>query len=256
MTWHLLLFVIRGKFGVVFRALEKKTGRKFAAKYITTARKEDREDVEREVDIMKNLQHKRLLQLYDAFDDGKKEMVLVLELIEGGELFERVICDDFILTERACSIFVKQICEGTEYMHSQNIVHLDMKVSLSTFNDWVTPSFRFGSSFIYAFRIKEEKLEGEGLEILIYLESLIVVTPIISDLRFSVGTFHYFRLSHSLLTVMMARVEWIGRTDLPICWDKSSILTWVILLCHLAAWCHWKIWIRMFCWLPEMRINH
>lgn len=121
----------RGKFGVVYRCHEKTTGRKFAAKYIITSRKEDRIDVEREVEIMKNLQHKRLLQLYDAFDDGKKEMVLILELIEGGELFERVICDDFLLTERACSIFIKQICEGTEYMHSQNIVHLDMKVSFN-----------------------------------------------------------------------------------------------------------------------------
>lgn len=43
-------------------------------------RKEDRDDVEREVDIMRSLQHKRLLQLYDAFDDGKKEFCLVLEL--------------------------------------------------------------------------------------------------------------------------------------------------------------------------------
>lgn len=117
----------RGKFGVVYRCKEKSSGKQFAAKFVTTNRKEDREDVEREVDIMKSLQHKRLLQLYDAFDDGKREMVLIMELIEGGELFERVICDDFILTERACSIFMRQICEGVEYMHSQNILHLDMK---------------------------------------------------------------------------------------------------------------------------------
>lgn len=71
-----------GKFGVVHRCQEKKTGKKFAAKFIITTRKEDREDVEREVDIMKSLQHKRLLQLYDAFDDGKKEMCLILELYE------------------------------------------------------------------------------------------------------------------------------------------------------------------------------
>jgi len=74
------MFVDRGKFGVVHRCQEKSTGKKFAAKFIITNRKEDREDVEREVDIMKSLQHKRLLQLYDAFDDGKKEMCLILEL--------------------------------------------------------------------------------------------------------------------------------------------------------------------------------
>ena len=49
--------------------------------------------------------------------------------ILGGELFDRVICDDFILTERACVMFMRQICEGMAYMHTKHILHLDMKVS-------------------------------------------------------------------------------------------------------------------------------
>lgn len=117
----------RGKFGTVFRCKEKGSGKTLAAKFVTTNRIEDRKDVEREVEIMKCLQHPRLLQLYDAFDDGKKEMCLVLELIEGGELFERVIDEDFILTEKVCTIFMRQICEGVQFMHSKNILHLDMK---------------------------------------------------------------------------------------------------------------------------------
>lgn len=47
--------------------------------------------------------------------------------INGGELFERVIDDEFTLTEKACTIFVKQICEGVAFIHSQNILHLDLK---------------------------------------------------------------------------------------------------------------------------------
>lgn len=47
--------------------------------------------------------------------------------IKGGELFERVIDEDFVLTERACACFMKQIVEAMEYIHSQKIVHLDMK---------------------------------------------------------------------------------------------------------------------------------
>lgn len=53
--------------------------------------------------------------------------------IDGGELFERVIDDDFVLTERSCAVFMRQICEGLEFMHGQKILHLDLKVS-----HWIT----------------------------------------------------------------------------------------------------------------------
>ncbi|XP_014671846.1 PREDICTED: myosin light chain kinase 2, skeletal/cardiac muscle-like [Priapulus caudatus] len=116
----------RGKFGAVYRCKEKKNGRILAAKYIKTARPADKKEVENEVALMQELQHPRLLQLYDAFDTGS-EMILIMELITGGELFERVIDEEFLLTEKACVIFLRQICEGVSFMHSVNIIHLDMK---------------------------------------------------------------------------------------------------------------------------------
>jgi serine/threonine protein kinase len=49
--------------------------------------------------------------------------------INGGELFERVIDDHFTLTERLCELYVMQICDGINFMHKSNVLHLDMKVS-------------------------------------------------------------------------------------------------------------------------------
>ncbi|XP_055327527.1 myosin light chain kinase family member 4-like [Paramacrobiotus metropolitanus] len=116
----------KGKFGVVYKCAEKSSGRQFAAKFIEVKRPIERKEVEGEINIMKELQHPRLLQLYDAYDDGYK-MAIVMELATGGELFNRVIDDEFVLTEKICTIFMRQICEGVEFMHSKNIIHLDMK---------------------------------------------------------------------------------------------------------------------------------
>ena len=49
--------------------------------------------------------------------------------IGGGELFDRVIEEEFVLSEKACCIFTKQILEGVSYIHRQGIIHLDLKVS-------------------------------------------------------------------------------------------------------------------------------
>lgn len=50
-----------------------------AAKVVNVAKKEDRRAVQREVEIMRRLQHPRLIQLYDAIDAGK-QIYVILEL--------------------------------------------------------------------------------------------------------------------------------------------------------------------------------
>ena len=52
---------------------------------------------------------------------------MIMEFIGGGELFEKVVADDFTLTERDCVLFMRQIAIAMGYMHQQNIVHLDLK---------------------------------------------------------------------------------------------------------------------------------
>ncbi|CAF0972691.1 unnamed protein product [Rotaria sordida] len=124
--YELLEFLGRGKFGEVKKCRERNTKQLLAAKFITINKEQDRTEAFNEIEIMKALQHPRLLQLYDAFET-KSDICLIMELITGGELFERVIDDDFILTERLCELYAMQICEGVNFMHTCNIIHLDMK---------------------------------------------------------------------------------------------------------------------------------
>ena len=76
---YTLLIYFRGKFGRVVRCKHRDSGQYFAAKFVLYTRKEDRENVEREVQIMNSLAHPKLLFLYDAYDNCRNEMCLVTE---------------------------------------------------------------------------------------------------------------------------------------------------------------------------------
>eukprot|EP00057_Strongylocentrotus_purpuratus_P013444 XP_011667918.1 PREDICTED: myosin light chain kinase, smooth muscle isoform X2 [Strongylocentrotus purpuratus] len=116
----------KGRFGTVHKCIEKVTGKAYAAKMIKTIKSTDKESVKNEIEIMNKLHHAKLLQCLDAFE-SPKQMIMVLEIVNGGELFERVIDDDFGLTESDVIEFMRQICAGVHHMHSTNILHLDLK---------------------------------------------------------------------------------------------------------------------------------
>ncbi|XP_016968146.1 myosin light chain kinase, smooth muscle [Drosophila biarmipes] len=116
----------RGKFGTVYKCRDKANGLQLAAKFVPIPKREDKRNVEREVEIMNSLQHHLIIQLYAAYE-YQKMMCVVLELIEGGELFDRVVDDEFVLTERVCRVFIRQVCEAMAFIHGNGIVHLDLK---------------------------------------------------------------------------------------------------------------------------------
>lgn len=78
-NFFLAIFICRGKFGTVFKCRERSTGFKLAAKFISIAQRQDRRNAEREVEIMRELQHPRLIQIYDAYEMNNI-MCVILEL--------------------------------------------------------------------------------------------------------------------------------------------------------------------------------
>ncbi|XP_033155962.1 muscle M-line assembly protein unc-89-like isoform X2 [Drosophila mauritiana] len=117
----------KGRFGIVYKVQERgQPEQLLAAKVIKCIKSQDRQKVLEEISIMRALQHPKLLQLAASFE-SPREIVMVMEYITGGELFERVVADDFTLTEMDCILFLRQVCDGVAYMHGQSVVHLDLK---------------------------------------------------------------------------------------------------------------------------------
>jgi serine/threonine protein kinase len=109
---------------VVFKAKSKKTKEEVAVK-VMLKKGNKKDDVEREVQVLKKLTHPNILGFHD-YEECGAEYVLVMELLHGGELFDYLTQKDF-LNEGEATNYMKQILEGLAYTHSQKIVHLDLK---------------------------------------------------------------------------------------------------------------------------------
>ena len=130
-----------GAFGVVHRAVEKSTGKSFAAKFIVTPSAAEKATVRKECDVMNQLIHPRLLNLHDVFDEGD-EMVLVTEFLSGGELFEKIADPNYTMSEPEAKRYIRQICQGLQHMHENNIVHLDIKPENIMFESRNSPNVK------------------------------------------------------------------------------------------------------------------
>lgn len=117
----------RGAFATVRKGKHRETGDHVAIK-ILSKRKMNEEDIagmQNEIAILSQIDHPNVVKLVDTYED-KGHYCLIMELMQGGELFE-VIMKREKLQEADVHNLMVPVFDAVIHCHSQGIVHRDIK---------------------------------------------------------------------------------------------------------------------------------
>ncbi|PKK17041.1 calcium/calmodulin-dependent protein kinase I, partial [Columba livia] len=115
-----------GAFSEVVLAEEKATRKLVAIKCIAKKALEGKEtSIENEIAVLHKIKHPNIVALDDIYESGT-HLYLIMQLVSGGELFDRIVEKGFY-TERDASALIRQILDAVKYLHDMGIVHRDLK---------------------------------------------------------------------------------------------------------------------------------
>ncbi|KAH8266748.1 hypothetical protein KR026_000075 [Drosophila bipectinata] len=113
--------------GKVVQCTDRRTKQNYALKVLL-----DNEKARREVDLHWRVSGCRhivnIIDVYENTYSGRKCLLVVMECMEGGELFQRIQDKaDGAFTEREAAQIMHEICAAVDYLHSRDIAHRDLK---------------------------------------------------------------------------------------------------------------------------------
>jgi len=116
-----------GNFAIVKLATRRDAeAQKCAVKIIDKALCAGKEDmIDIELAVLNKVDHPHIIGMHEHFDT-KDKLYLILDYVEGGELFDRIV-DEGNFTEQDASRIMRQMTEAIQYLHELNIVHRDLK---------------------------------------------------------------------------------------------------------------------------------
>ncbi|XP_078254877.1 mitogen-activated protein kinase kinase kinase 22 [Rhinoraja longicauda] len=131
-NWRLGRFLGRGAFGEVYLCYDADTGRELAVKRVAfdpdcQETSKEISALECEIQLLKNLCHDRIVQYYGSLRDSmERRLSIFVEYMPGGSVKDQLKAYG-ALTENVTRRYTRQILEGVSYLHSNMIVHRDIK---------------------------------------------------------------------------------------------------------------------------------
>lgn len=113
----------RGATSVVCQCEHRASGHKWAVKIIN--KKVEKKIVSTEIGVLLKMDHPNIIRLKEIYETAAK-IHLVLELVTGGELFDRIVTCGYY-SEKAAAKCVKEMLEAVKYLHDNEVVHRDLK---------------------------------------------------------------------------------------------------------------------------------
>lgn len=114
----------KGSYAVVHQAKDKKTGAMYAIKIISKEKSKEKR-LKSEVALMQKVDHPNCVKLHDVLEDDN-ELCLVLDLLTGGTVLDRILQSD-LFGEREAASAVADVLNALHYLHDLNITHRDLK---------------------------------------------------------------------------------------------------------------------------------
>uniref|UniRef100_A0AAZ3RFB6 Mitogen-activated protein kinase kinase kinase 2 n=1 Tax=Oncorhynchus tshawytscha TaxID=74940 RepID=A0AAZ3RFB6_ONCTS len=131
-NWRLGKLLGQGAFGRVFLCYDADTGRELAVKQVqfdpeSPETSKEVSALECEIQLLKNLCHERIVQYYGCLrDSNERTLSIFMEYMPGGSIKDQLKSYG-ALTENVTRRYTHQILEGVSYLHSNMIVHRDIK---------------------------------------------------------------------------------------------------------------------------------
>nr|XP_014342853.1 PREDICTED: mitogen-activated protein kinase kinase kinase 3-like [Latimeria chalumnae] len=131
-NWRLGKLLGRGAFGEVYLCYDVDTGRELAVKQVpfdpdSQETSKEVNALECEIQLLKNLHHDRIVQYYGSLrDPEERKLSIFVEYMPGGSVKDQLKAYG-ALTENVTRKYTKQILQGVSYLHSNMIVHRDIK---------------------------------------------------------------------------------------------------------------------------------